>query len=174
MIISLPRQIRTYSLIQKKTISKRVNCSKSLIQQEHKWVLCMEILFIYHGATASGRPGPPHYRTFTITFRYTTCGRTPLGGWSARRQDLHLTIHNTQKTKTSMPPTGFEPAIPASERRTPSTPGLLESAVVYGEFALLLSTVLTKIGWDTLNRVLWYLKFVGMCIVLLSCYPSYT
>jgi hypothetical protein len=50
------------------------------------------------------------------TFRHTTLGRTPLDEGSARRRDLYLTTHNTHKTQTSMPPVGFEPAIPASEQ----------------------------------------------------------
>jgi hypothetical protein len=37
-------------------------------------------------------------------------------GRSARRRDLYLTTHNTHKIETSVPPAGFEPAIPASER----------------------------------------------------------
>jgi len=45
-----------------------------------------------------------------------TPGRTPLDEWSARRWDLYLTTHNTHKRQTSMPPAGFEPTIPASER----------------------------------------------------------
>ena len=43
-------------------------------------------------------------------------GRTPLDEWSARRRDLYLTRHNTHKTQISMPPVGFELAIPTSER----------------------------------------------------------
>jgi len=35
---------------------------------------------------------------------------------SARRRALHLTKHNTHNRETSMPPTGFETAIPTSER----------------------------------------------------------
>ena len=46
----------------------------------------------------------------------TTLGRTPLDEWSARRTDLYLATHNTHNRQTSMPPVGFEPAIPASER----------------------------------------------------------
>jgi len=49
------------------------------------------------------------------TFGHTTLGRTPLDGWSPRRIVLFLRTHSTQKTQTSMPPEGFEPAIPASE-----------------------------------------------------------
>jgi hypothetical protein len=39
-----------------------------------------------------------------------------LDEWSARRRDLYLTTHNSRNRHTSMPPAGFEPAIPASER----------------------------------------------------------
>ena len=49
------------------------------------------------------------------TQRRTTVGRTTLDEWSARRRDLYLTTHNTHNRQTSMPPVGFEPAIPASE-----------------------------------------------------------
>jgi hypothetical protein len=41
---------------------------------------------------------------------------TPLDGGSARRRDLYLTTHNIQNREVSMPPAGFEPAIPASEQ----------------------------------------------------------
>jgi len=43
-----------------------------------------------------------------------TLGRTPLERGPVRRRDLYLTTHNSQET--SMPPEGFEPAVPASER----------------------------------------------------------
>ena len=67
-------------------------------------------------------PGPPHYRGFTITLRHTTLGRTSLDEWSARRRDLYLTTHVTHNRQTSVPPAGFEHAIPESER--PNTPRL--------------------------------------------------
>jgi len=60
--------------------------------------------------------GLPHSRCFYITFRHTTLGRTPLEEWSVRRRDLYLTTHNTHTTKTTMPPAGFEPTVPVSER----------------------------------------------------------
>jgi len=47
---------------------------------------------------------------------HTTIDRTTLDEWSARRRGLYLTIHNTHKKQTSMPLTGFELTIPASER----------------------------------------------------------
>ena len=50
------------------------------------------------------------------TQRRTTVGKTPLDEWSARRRDLYLTINNFQHRQTSMPPVGFEPTIPGSER----------------------------------------------------------
>jgi len=45
----------------------------------------------------------------------TAC-RTPLDEWSAHRRDLYLTTHNTHKRQTSIPPVGFKPTIPVSER----------------------------------------------------------
>jgi hypothetical protein len=50
-----------------------------------------------------------------ITLNNTHIGRTPLEEGSIRRYDLHLTTRNTHKKQTSMPPTGFGPAIPATE-----------------------------------------------------------
>ena len=43
--------------------------------------------------------------------------RAPLNEGSVRRRDLlYLTTHNIYKKQTFMPPAGFEPAIPASQR----------------------------------------------------------
>jgi len=56
-----------------------------------------------------------HYRIFTITFRHTTLGRTPLDEWSARRRDLYLATHNTHKRKTAKLPAGFKPSVPANK-----------------------------------------------------------
>jgi len=50
------------------------------------------------------------------SLRHTRLGRNPLDEWSTRRRDLYLTIHNTHNRQTSMPPAGFEPTIPVSER----------------------------------------------------------
>ena len=72
--------------------------------------------FFFCATTGSSGPRSPHYRVFTITFRHTTLGRTPLDEWSARRRDLSLTTHYNHKRQTSLPPAGFETAIPASER----------------------------------------------------------
>jgi len=50
----------------------------------------------------------------------TIVGRTPLDEWSARSRELYLTTHNTRNRQTdrqtSIPPVGFDPTIPASER----------------------------------------------------------
>jgi hypothetical protein len=45
----------------------------------------------------------------------THSGRTPLDEGLAHHRDLYLTTHNIHMIHTSMPPAGFEPAIPASE-----------------------------------------------------------
>jgi len=72
--------------------------------------------FSPHGATAPSGSGPPHYRGFTISLRHIIISRSLLDEWSARRRDFYLTTHNTHKRQISVPPAGFEPATPASER----------------------------------------------------------
>jgi hypothetical protein len=47
---------------------------------------------------------------------HTALGWTPLKKRSAGRRALYLTTNNTHTRHTSMPPEGFEPAIPANER----------------------------------------------------------
>jgi len=84
---------------------------------------------IHSGAVPSG-PGSPHYRGLTIAPWRTTVGRTPLDDWSTRRTDPYLTAHDTRKRQPSMPPAGFEPAIPASER--PQTQSLDRAATGIG------------------------------------------
>jgi len=54
-----------------------------------------------------------HARTHTHTHTHTI-GWTALDEGSVRRKDLLQTTHNTYKRQTSVPPAGFEPAIPAS------------------------------------------------------------
>jgi hypothetical protein len=71
-------------------------------------------LFIFYCIT--DRSGPPQYRCFMITHRHTTVSRTPLGEWFARHKDLYLKTHSTHKREISIPPSGFELAIPTSER----------------------------------------------------------
>jgi len=46
----------------------------------------------------------------------TKVGTIPPGEWSIRRRDIYLAARNTHKRQTSMPPAGFELAVPASER----------------------------------------------------------
>jgi len=45
-----------------------------------------------------------------------TLGRTTLEEWSARRRYLYLAAYNNHKRQSSMPTSGFEPAIPISQR----------------------------------------------------------
>jgi len=66
-----------------------------------------------HGARAPNGSEPPHYRGFTITFRHTTLGRTPLDKWSARRRDLDLTTHNAQKRQDIHEPRGIRTRNPS-------------------------------------------------------------
>jgi hypothetical protein len=65
------------------------------------------------------------------TQTHTTVGRTPLDEGSARRRDLYLTTQTLNKRKTSMPPVGFEPTIPASAR--PQTYALDRAATGIGK-----------------------------------------
>jgi len=53
---------------------------------------------------------------FGVAFRHTTLGRTPLDEWSGRCIYLYLKIHHSHNRQTSMPPVGFETAIPATVR----------------------------------------------------------
>jgi hypothetical protein len=78
--------------------------------------LIIHDIFVSLSPNSPPPSGPvPHYRAFKITLRHTTLGRTPLDEWSARCKDLYNT-HTTHKMQTSMPPTGFKPTMPASER----------------------------------------------------------
>ena len=61
-------------------------------------------------------PRSSHCRGFMITLRHVTLGRTPLDELPARRRDLYLITHNNHTRHISMPPTGFEPTNPASQR----------------------------------------------------------
>jgi len=83
----------------------------------------------FHRATAHSRPRPPHYQGFMTTLRHAHThththththararGRISLDEGSARRRDLYLTTPNTHNRLISMPPAGFEPAIPATGR----------------------------------------------------------
>jgi hypothetical protein len=73
-----------------------------------------------------------------ITLTHTTRGTTPLDECSARCRDFYLTTHNTHKRQTSMPPVGFELAIPASERP--------QTNVIYTRTYLSVDPISFKIG----------------------------
>jgi hypothetical protein len=80
-------------------------------------------------------------------FRHITLGRTPLNEWSARRRDFYLTTHNTHKRHTSMPPVGFEPTIPASER--PQTHDLGRAVTGIGVICYLFAEIVLKFNSDS-------------------------
>jgi hypothetical protein len=116
---------------------------------------------IFNGATASSGPGPPHYWGFTITLTHTTLGRIPLVEWSARRRDLYLTTHNTHKRQTFMPPVGFEPKIPASER--PQTHALDRAATGIGDFKMTIRKCAVNI---TIIFIILYYYYVIIIIII--------
>ena len=88
-------------------------------------------------------PGTPRYRCFTITLGHNTLGRTSLDVLSFQRNDVYLTTHNTHKRQTSMPPEGFETAIPASER--PQTHALDRAATGIGSPNIRVLNILDRI-----------------------------
>jgi hypothetical protein len=80
-------------------------------------------------------PRPPHlFEASRPHFRHTTLGRTPLDEGAARRRDLYLTTHNTHNRQTYMPPAGFEPTIPITER--PQTHALERTATEIGHSSI--------------------------------------
>jgi hypothetical protein len=58
-----------------------------------------------------------------MTVTHAVLSRTPLYEGSVRRRDVYLTTQNGDDRHTSVPPAGFEPAIPASEQ--PQTHALI-------------------------------------------------
>ena len=88
--------------------------SLAIIIPEGAVLFCFFSFFC--GAAVQRGLRPPHSR-FSITTQWrTTVGRTTLDELSARRRDLYLTTHNTQKRETSMPLAGFEPTTSAGEQ----------------------------------------------------------
>jgi hypothetical protein len=84
----------------------------------------LNIVFIYfHGATFQVGHG-----LLMILLRHITLGRTPLDESPVRHRDLYLITH--QSKETYLPPAGFEPAIPESER--PQTDALDGAAIGIG------------------------------------------
>ena len=86
-----------------------------------------------------------HIHTYTHTHTNThTIDKTPLEEWSARQRTL--TTHNTHMRQTSMPPAGFEPAVPASER--PLTHALDRTATgIGGHNCNLLNSTISLPSW---------------------------
>ena len=104
-------------------------CPWGICFSEHMLLFCplgiiplmlnAHISFLYHfflWHCGPARAMASFFRFLDHTKRLTIVGRTPLDEWSARRRDLYLTTHNSHMGQTSIPPAGFETAIPASER----------------------------------------------------------
>jgi len=90
------------------------SAAKLLYQLSYLSHVLLLLFFPWLGSLSG--PRPPHFLGYAITLRHTTLCRNPLDNRSARRRGLHLTTYNTHKRQTSMPPAGFKPAIPTSER----------------------------------------------------------
>jgi len=74
--------------------------------------------------------------------------------WTSDQPDaepLYLTTHTTHKRQTSMPPAGFEPTIPGSER--PQTHALDRAATGICRFNLYLTEIILYLGYEN-NRVM--------------------
>ena len=80
----------------------------------HILTVCLFVCF-WHNSPQWARASSL-MRFLDHTQRRNTVSRTPLDEWSARRRILYLKTHNTLNLQTYMPPVGFEPTIPASER----------------------------------------------------------
>ena len=94
-----------------------------------------------HTHTSLSRPGPPHYRSFMITLRYTTLGSTPLDEWSARHRDLYLTTHNNRKKQDIHTPGRIRTTIPESKR--PHTHALDHVVTGMGPYSILSILILS-------------------------------
>jgi len=71
--------------------------------------------------------GPPYYRSFAISLRHTTLGRTILDDWSAPRRNLYPTTHNSHKETDIHAPDGIRthhPSKRASSTYTARPPGI--------------------------------------------------
>jgi hypothetical protein len=71
---------------------------------------------IFLGSTDQVGLGPLGLSRYRDHTRIHHIDRNPLDERSARRTELYLSVHNTQKKESFMSPTEFEPAIPANER----------------------------------------------------------
>jgi hypothetical protein len=93
----------------------------------------------------------------------TTLGRTPLDEWSARRRDLYLTTHSTQKD-THPWPSGIQTRNPS--RRTAAEPRLRPRGHWNHDICTLLIITLWILSAHALYRIgspdLFYLPTVGV------------
>ena len=96
---------------------RRINHKAKKVQSARKTLMCNHDNFLL----VSWCNSPTQARAASLLrildhTRHTIVGTTSLDGWSARHRDLYLTTHNTHKRQSSMPPDGFELAIPAGDR----------------------------------------------------------
>ena len=79
-------------------------------------LLCVLFAFFWRYSPTRARAASCA-RCLDHTQWHTTVGRTPLDEGSVRRRDLYLISHNTHNRRAYILLAGFEPAIPASDRR---------------------------------------------------------
>ena len=135
------------------------------------WLLRIRpIIFLTAQQPPSGSESP-HYRDFKVTLWNTTCCRTLLREWSARRRDLYLTTHNTHKRQTSMPPAGFESTNPERQRQQTHTshPVTTTVTIINKKFSVEWGTQLTN--FDVLltlhlSKILVYNQLNAQILVL--------
>ena len=84
----------------------------------------------------------------------------------------YLTTHNTHKRQTSMPPVGFEPTIPASER--PQTYALDRAATETGSTYVCIYVCVCVCMYVCIYvyMQLYGLTHVGWRVMLTCCIPS--
>jgi hypothetical protein len=70
----------------------------------------------FFGATVLLGSRPPLCWSLAFSLLGHITVKKTLDEWSAWRRDLYPTTHNTRRRQSSVPPAGFEPSIPASDR----------------------------------------------------------
>jgi hypothetical protein len=99
------------------------NQKLNLLNTRHNWILRLKPNF-FHGSTAPNGPG------LLIFEAWQSHSDIPHSVGLLWTRDLYLTTHNTHNTQTTIPPAGFEPSIPASER--PQTHALDRATIEIG------------------------------------------
>ena len=115
------------------------------------WHECLSSFLFYYFLLTHCRFRGLLLHLITLNHTHThKLSRTPLDEESARRTDLYLTKHNTQKTQTSIPSVGFEPAMNIMDIKYVifSTFAPFHSVEEVATINVPLSTKYKKINWS--------------------------